>query len=99
MYIRRIAIKQAQAEYRDCLELRIENGKLIDLVARKEMKTGFVKRYFSLYGFRYEPDNPRHSAPVYTYFLPAQAAQSFVLLFKLPDGSHAKPVNTTSFPG
>ncbi len=38
------------------------------------MKPGFVKRYFSLYGFRYEPDNPRHSAPVYTYFLPAQAA-------------------------
>jgi hypothetical protein len=56
------------------LEKMIENAKLLELVSRKEMPHEFAERYFQLYGIAYQPDNPLHSAPVYQYFLPAQAA-------------------------
>ena len=52
----------------------IENAKLLELVSRKEMPPQYAQRYFRLYGIDYQPDNPLHSAPVYQYFLPAQAA-------------------------
>lgn len=52
----------------------IENAKLLELVSRKEMPPEFAAQYFTLYGIDYEPDNPLHSAPIYQYFLPAQAA-------------------------
>lgn len=52
----------------------IENAKLLELVSRKEMSAEFAQRFFALYGIPYQADNPLHSAPVYQYFLPAQAA-------------------------
>ncbi len=52
----------------------VENGKLTELVSRREMPTDFAQRYFSLCGITYNADNPQHSAPCYNYFLPAQAA-------------------------
>lgn len=67
-------IKQALSLFGAGLEQTIENGKLIELVSRREMSPEFAQRYFNLYGICYEPANPLHSAPVYTYFLPAQAA-------------------------
>ena len=56
------------------LEKTIENAKLLELVSRKEMPQELVAAYFALYGIAYQPENPLHSAPVYQYFLPAQAA-------------------------
>ncbi len=56
------------------LERTIENAKLLELVSRKEMNPHLAKRFFELYGLDYDPHNPLHSAPVYQYFLPAQAA-------------------------
>ncbi len=52
----------------------MENGKLLEIVSRKELPEQFKKHWFSLYGLEYESDNPLHSAPIYSYFLPAQAA-------------------------
>jgi hypothetical protein len=52
----------------------IENGKLIEYVARREMPPSFARTFFGLYGIEYRPRDPRCSAPVYPYFLPAQAA-------------------------
>lgn len=56
------------------LEAIIENGKLLELLSRREMKESLKAGYFSLYGIVFDPSNPLHSAPVYAYFLPAQAA-------------------------
>lgn len=56
------------------LEKTIENGKLLELVSRKEMPVEFAQRYFRLYGLEHNAANPLHSAPIYQYFLPAQAA-------------------------
>jgi hypothetical protein len=64
-------------ELRQCatgLEQTIENGKLIELVSRREMAPEAARELYGLYGLEYRPDDPLHSAPVYTYFLPAQAA-------------------------
>jgi hypothetical protein len=52
----------------------IENAKPIELVSRREMPLAFARRLYALYGLEFAPDNPRHSAPLYSYFLPAQAA-------------------------
>lgn len=56
------------------LEAIIENGKLLELISRREMKESLKADYFSLYGLVFDQLNPLHSAPVYPYFLPAQAA-------------------------
>ncbi|ALP54249.1 hypothetical protein Tel_14475 [Candidatus Tenderia electrophaga] len=56
------------------LEKTIENAKLLELVSRRELMPPQAEAYFALYGLTYDPSNPHHSAPVYQYFLPAQAA-------------------------
>jgi len=56
------------------LEASIENAKLLELISRSEMPASLKADYFSLYGLEYDPSNPLHSAPLYSYFLPAQAA-------------------------
>lgn len=66
-------IKQELASYNKNLETVIENGKLLELVSRKEMDLDFAERLLALYGLKFDPDNPLHSAPVYQYFLPVQA--------------------------
>ncbi|MDX1812169.1 MAG: hypothetical protein R3240_09495 [Gammaproteobacteria bacterium] len=67
-------IKQSVAQISPELAIMIENGKLLELVSRKEMTTDKARRLFDLYGLKYDVSNPAHSAPVYQYFLPAQAA-------------------------
>lgn len=52
----------------------IENAKLLELVSRLEMKTPLARQLFGLYGLDFDPANPLHSAPLYQYFLPEQAA-------------------------
>ncbi len=56
------------------MEKKIVNGKLLELVSRHEMRPEFAQGYYRLYGLDYQPDNPLHSAPIYAYFLPEQAA-------------------------
>jgi len=56
------------------LEKTIKNGKLLEVVSRKEMPKAMAKRLFELYDLSYDANDPLHSAPYYTYFLPAQAA-------------------------
>ena len=56
------------------LEKVIENAKLLELVSRSEMNPQQAEAYFDLYGLVYDLHNPLHSAPIYQYFLPAQAA-------------------------
>ena len=67
-------LKQSIAQYSPDLAVMIENGKLLELVSRKEMATDKARRLFDLYGLKYDVNNPVHSAPIYQYFLPAQAA-------------------------
>ncbi len=52
----------------------IENGKLLELVSRREMTELLKPAYFALYDIEFDSENPLHSAPVYPYFLPVQAA-------------------------
>ena len=56
------------------LEKTIENAKLLELVSRRELNPEKAREYYELYGLKYDVKNPHHSAPVYQYFLPAQAA-------------------------
>ena len=56
------------------LENTIKNGKLLEVVSRKEMTMDMSIKLFELYDLKYDVNNPLHSAPIYTYFLPAQAA-------------------------
>ena len=56
------------------LEAVLENGKLLELLTRREMKPTLKREFFDLYGIPFDDANPLHSAPVYPYFLPAQAA-------------------------
>lgn len=56
------------------LETSIENGKLLELLCRREIKETLKTEYFALYNIVFDKHNPLHSAPVYPYFLPAQAA-------------------------
>ena len=67
------AIKQELAAVGKKLETVIENGKLLELVSRKEMDIKFAERLFALYGLNFDFANSLHSAPIYQYFLPAQA--------------------------
>lgn len=67
-------IKKELAAIHPSLERSIENGKLLELVSRREMPAPLAKEYFALYGLTYKKDDPLHSAPYYPYFLPAQAA-------------------------
>ncbi|MCI0505071.1 MAG: hypothetical protein L0Z73_03075 [Gammaproteobacteria bacterium] len=68
------ALKQTVAQYSPDLAVMIENGKLLELVSRREMSTDNARKLFALYGMKYDVNNPVHSAPLYQYFLPAQAA-------------------------
>ncbi|WP_455365603.1 hypothetical protein [Kaarinaea lacus] len=68
------ALKLSIAQHSPDLAVMIENGKLLELVSRKEMATDKARRLFDLYGLKYDVNNPVHSAPIYQYFLPAQAA-------------------------
>jgi len=54
------------------LATHIKNGKLIELVSRRELPADMVPRFTALYDLK-EPPSPL-SAPIYPYFLPAQAA-------------------------
>lgn len=56
------------------LEASIENGKLLELLSRREMNHDLKPDYFALYGIEFDNRNPLHSAPIYQYFLPTQAA-------------------------
>lgn len=56
------------------LNKTIENGKLLELVSRTELPTAYAKQLYQLYNLEFDARNPIHSAPVYQYFLPAQAA-------------------------
>ncbi|CAI8870203.1 hypothetical protein [Methylocaldum szegediense] len=67
-------IREALKSYGADLETVIENAKLLELVSRREMSPALAERFFALYDIPYEPDNPLHSAPIYNYFLPEQAA-------------------------
>lgn len=67
-------IKHTIAQHGSELNQMIENGKLLELVSRKEMSTESARKLFALYGLKFDITNPVHSAPVYQYFLPAQAA-------------------------
>lgn len=68
------AIKSDLAQLQVNLEKTIENGKLLELVSRRELPPDLCAEYFGLYGLKYDATNPLHSAPIYQYFLPAQAA-------------------------
>jgi len=52
----------------------VKNAKLLEVVSRRELPEASKPDYFALYGLRYDSANPLHSAVVYQYFLPAQAA-------------------------
>ncbi len=67
-------IKEALAQIDAKLPRAIENGKLLEIVSRREMDAIHARQWFALYGLEYQPQNPLYSAPVYGYFLPAQAA-------------------------
>lgn len=67
-------IRERLKQYDTSLEASIENGKLLELLSRREMNHAIKADYFDLYGITFDNDNPLHSAPVYPYFLPTQAA-------------------------
>ncbi|HEX9594342.1 MAG TPA: hypothetical protein VGB12_13525 [bacterium] len=69
-----VEVKAQLATHGAGLEQTIENAKLIELVSRREMGSLLARQLFALYGVEYDPADPLHSAPCYTYFLPAQAA-------------------------
>ncbi len=52
----------------------IENGKLLELVSRRELPQELAEAFFALYGITWDRENALHSAPCFQYFLPAQAA-------------------------
>lgn len=68
------ALKTELAKTDATLPQVIENAKLLELVSRQEMKTPQARQLFGLYGLDFNPANPLHSAPLYQYFLPEQAA-------------------------
>ena len=67
-------IRQALRRQGAGLEQAIENGKLLELVSRREMEPHLARRYFDLYGLCFGSTEALPSAPVFHYFLPAQAA-------------------------
>jgi hypothetical protein len=68
------ALKNQIAQVDEQLAVTVENAKLLEIVSRKEMPLDMAKEFFALYGLSFDADNPLHSAPIYQYFLPAQAA-------------------------
>ncbi len=68
------AIQSELAQISPELPRQVENGKLIELVSRREMPSDAAEQLFDLCHLDYQSDNPDHSAPYYHYFLPAQAA-------------------------
>ena len=56
------------------LPAMLENAKLLEIVSRRELPPDLAHALFKLYGLSYDVSNPLHSAPVYQYFLPEQAA-------------------------
>ncbi len=69
-----VALKQDIVKHGPQLEKTIENAKLLELVSRRELPPGLAMQLFALYGLKYDAQEPLHSAPVYQYFLPVQAA-------------------------
>jgi hypothetical protein len=67
-------LKQSIVAINANLEKSIENGKLLELVSRAELPLNLAEQLYALYGLQFDAQNPIHSAPVYQYFLPAQAA-------------------------
>ncbi len=67
-------LKNEIASYSPTLNKVIENGKLLEVVSRSEIDETLKPAWFRLHGLDYDPRNPLHSAPLYPYFLPAQAA-------------------------
>lgn len=62
------------AEFDSSLEETIKNAKLLELVSRSEMSNEFARRFYKLYGLHFDIEDPLHTASIYNYFLPAQAA-------------------------
>jgi len=56
------------------MSAKIGNGKLLELVSRTEVSAQLAADFYAIYGLEFNLSNPLHSVPVYTYFLPAQAA-------------------------
>jgi hypothetical protein len=56
------------------LESSIKNGKLLELVSRKEMPMQRAKAWYTLMGLVYKAGDRHFSMPMFNYFLPAQAA-------------------------
>lgn len=69
-----VKLKNEIAAFGDDLPQTIENAKLLEIVSRKEMPVDLAREFYALYGLEFDPNNPQHSAPIYQYFLPAQAA-------------------------
>ena len=67
-------LMQSIEMFGDDLNKKIQNGKLLEIVSRKELPKEMAQKFFALYKVKYDFENPVHSAPVYQYFLPAQAA-------------------------
>ena len=67
-------LKRSIVQHGSELNQMIENGKLLELVSRREMSTELALKLFALYGLKFDVANPVHTAPIYQYFLPAQAA-------------------------
>ena len=67
-------LKTEIAAFGKDLPQTIENAKLLEIVSRKEMPMDLAHEFFALYGLEFDVNNPLHSAPLYQYFLPAQAA-------------------------
>jgi hypothetical protein len=65
-------IRQLLTSIDPALNKTIENGKLIELVSRRELAKDQAQKLLNLYGVI--PSNKPLSAPIYPYFLPAQAA-------------------------
>lgn len=68
------ALKSELATIDPALPQVIENAKLLELVSRQEMTPFHAQQLFRLYGLDFNPADPLHSAPLYPYFLPEQAA-------------------------
>ena len=68
------ALKSQIVQHGASLGKMIDNAKLLELVSRKEMPAAFARRFFALYGLSFNSENTPPSAPIYPYFLPAQAA-------------------------
>jgi hypothetical protein len=67
-------LRDSLKDYGAELATVIENAKLLELLSRREMSPELAEAFFGLYDLAYEPGNPLHSAPIYNYFLPEQAA-------------------------